>query len=99
MSSFLILLLSSLAVFRASELVAVDNGPFHIFYFIRKVTRPHKIVHEMLTCPYCCGGWISMWLTMLLWHHNILVLMPPLVWWFAIWGGQATILRAVRERA
>ena len=95
---FFILLVSSLAVFRLAELVAVDNGPFHISKKLRDLCRENPILSEFVNCPYCIGGWLSLAFTAMLYSNKCLPEVPPAIWWPAIWGGAAAILRTVRER-
>lgn len=95
---FFILLACSLAVFRLAEAVSEDNGPFHVFKLLRESCRGHPILCEFVTCPYCLGGWLSILAVAMLVRLDLVALLHCVLWWAAIWGGQAAVLRSVRER-
>ncbi len=99
MNPFFVLLLASLAVFRGAELVAVDNGPFHIFKWLRKAAAKRgPVIGELFSCQYCVGGHLAIWTTALLWWRGMIDPWLAPIWWLAIAGGAAAWLRAVRER-
>ena len=64
------LVLAALAVFRLSELFAVDYGPFYIFDLWRKLLgvwasgkSKHGLAHslaELFHCPFCLGIWLGL---------------------------------------
>ncbi len=98
MSEFFLLIISSLAVFRLSELVALDKGPFEIFKKIRDLFPPGSQIDQMLECRHCGGMWWSLLLTIFLSViHAVPVWQFPL-WWLGIAGGAVVIMRSVRER-
>jgi hypothetical protein len=99
MNPFFILLISGLAVFRLSECVAVDNGPFHVFKAIREACKKRPVLCELVTCQYCQGGWWSMACAWYIWWATLYPSLHPVFWWAGIWGAQAAIMRTVRERA
>lgn len=99
MSPFFILLISSLAVFRLAELVAVDAGPFLLFKRLRLACKGHPIWCEFVTCMYCLGSWISIFVVAGLITARLIQFEHCILWWAGIWGGQAAIMRTVRERA
>lgn len=97
MSDFFHLLLASLAVFRASELVAQDNGPWHVFRRLRECSaNPYWC--ELLSCFYCLSAWFAAWVTVVLWAAGIVPTALSVVWWLAIAGGAVAIMRLVRKR-
>jgi hypothetical protein len=98
MNPFFILLISSLAVFRLAEFQAVDNGPFHICKKIRGACKGHPVLCELITCQYCLGSWIAIVVTTGLVMARLIQFEHCILWWAGIWGGQAAILRIVRER-
>ncbi len=97
MSDFFYLLLASLAVFRASELVAVDNGPWHVFRKLRECsTNPYWC--ELLSCFYCLSAWFAAWAAVVLWAAGVIPSGLGMLWWLAIAGGAVSIFRSVRQR-
>lgn len=63
------LVVAGLAVYRLSELITIDYGPFHIFERMRdKLGRMAAANHnkglwyqmaELLHCKYCTGIWLA----------------------------------------
>lgn len=57
--------LAALAVYRLSELVALDDGPFQIFARLRRWAGVHpddlirENLAELIHCPYCLGVWFG----------------------------------------
>lgn len=98
MTSYLILLLMSLTVWRGSELLAFDAGPFRMFKALRGSCKGHPVLCELLTCPYCCSGHLSFFAAAWLFYFKQIELWQSPLWWFAIWGGAMFIFRVVRER-
>jgi len=63
------IVLTVFAVFRVSELVSIDDGPFDVFLRLRSAAgvyqrgadgRPMRGVGRLVGCPYCVGVWVSM---------------------------------------
>jgi hypothetical protein len=98
MSNFFILIISSLAVFRLSELVAYDEGPFEIFKRIRNLFRHGSQIDKMLECIYCNGIWWSLLLTIFLSGIHVIEVWAFPLWWLGIAGGAIVVTRTVRER-
>ena len=98
MSPFFILLISSLAVWRCAEAIAIDNGPFHVFKFLRKTCSGHPILCEFMTCQYCQSAWWAMACVCMLWYNHFIAAADIVMWWAGIWGGAMAINRVVRER-
>lgn len=96
--NFFLLLIASLATWRLAELIALDNGPFHVFKWWRNRWRHQPLLHELFTCIYCVSGYTSLSMCLILaWRGYT----PPFSWlicWPAIWGGSMAIHRSVRER-
>lgn len=98
MSDFFLLIISALAVFRLSELVAYDEGPFELFKRIRNLFRHGSQIDRMLECIYCNGIWWSLVFTV---FYAVLGIIKPWaapVWWLGIAGGAVTIYRIIRQR-
>jgi hypothetical protein len=57
--------LAALTVYRLSELVALDDGPFQFFARLRRWAGVHpddlirENLAELLHCPYCLGVWFG----------------------------------------
>lgn len=92
------LVLSILAVYRASQLIALDVGPYEVLTKFRaelgrRASRnaTWKSLAELVYCPYCVGVWLALFLT--------ICLRPclPLVWWLAVAGGQAVLEELRRD--
>lgn len=98
MNPFLILFMSSLAVFRLAEFVSVDDGPFFVMKRIRSICKGHPQLCALLTCPYCVGSYVSIGAVIWLCSVHLIEAAHAPFWWAAIWGGQAVVLRTVRER-
>lgn len=98
MNDLILLVLCSLAVFRLTELVAFDEGPFGVFRRIRNLFPQDSLIDQMLECPYCGSVWWSLILSFfLLWIGAIQQWSAP-VWWLAIAGGAIVIIRTIRPR-
>jgi hypothetical protein len=98
MNNFFILILSSLAVFRFSELVAVDKGPFSVFKKIRNVFPPESQIDKMLECIYCNGMWWSLLLCAMYAGLGVIEGSLFIPWWLGIAGGAVVIYRSIRPR-
>lgn len=98
MSNFFLLIISSLAVFRLSELVAYDEGPFEIFEKIRNLFPSGSMIDKMLECIYCNGIWWSLLLTIFLSVIHVIELWAFPLWWLGIAGGAIVVTRTIRER-
>ena len=84
MNAWLILILLSLATYRATRLVVYDSFP-PIKAIRDRITRPEWL-HDLVTCHWCASGWISAALVAgTIWWapHGC-----PLPWlmWPAAWG-------------
>lgn len=88
------IILAILAVYRLSELVALDTGPYDIFDKFRRMlgrkassgSSTWKTLADLVNCPFCCGIWFSIFFT-------VLILFPTLpgdifILFLAIAGGQ-----------
>lgn len=95
------LILGILAVYRLSQLIAIDLGPYKILQRIRIYlgNHPNSRIRESLgmgiNCPYCLGFWWALLIGS--------ILFPPGLTWIdwaiavmGIWGGQ-TILQSAFE--
>lgn len=91
-------ILASLTTWRIAELVVYDSGPFHLFKKWRDLWKKHPYIHELFTCPYCCSGWVSIGVCLVLWKYGHQPSVSWLIYYAAVWGGAMLILRTVRER-
>lgn len=98
MNPALILLMASLAVWRLSELVAIDNGPFHLFKRGRAALKNKPKLQELASCPYCGSSWITIGATAWLAWRGLIEAADSPFWWAAIWGGAMGVMRIVRKR-
>lgn len=63
----LFLVLAALAAFRLAELVAIDNGPFDIFFELRSWANDsplnnrnlRRTFHDAITCVHCAGMYFA----------------------------------------
>ena len=78
-------ILAALAVYRVSELVAYDDGPFGCIRRFRAwlanestgIDGLRETLGDLVHCPYCLGIWFA------------LVLMPLALW--PTWGGDVAL--------
>ena len=98
-NEFFLLLISSLAVWRVTELITIDSGPFHIFKWLRvNARRIGPKTGELVSCPYCVSIHAAMWVTAYLWWLGLLLPWHTPLWWLGIAGGAVAVMRSVRER-
>ena len=84
------------AVFRLSELIAVDDGPGDGLLWVRAKLgaydigedgRPATSIGRGIICPYCISIWLAAFAALLVapqdWRIGL--------WWFAIAGGAALL--------
>lgn len=57
--TFLDLLIYSLACFRLSLLLTVEDGPAFIFRKLRNVPPQKSSLHKGIRCQWCAGIWMS----------------------------------------
>ena len=86
----------SLAVFRLTMLLHSENGPFHVFDWLRfkagitvdkngkQILIKNSFFARLLTCPYCLSGWISLFAIVAILFHSDFVDMAAA--WLAIWA-------------
>ena len=78
MNPWLALILSVLAVYRISYLIAKEDGPFDLFAKIRykggSIKHPHDWISRGLNCILCISFWLSL---------------IPVIWLF--WGDVVSI--------
>lgn len=95
---FFLLLIASLAVFRLSEMVVFDNGPWHIFKKIRAIFPQDSKLDELVECIYCMSIWMALIMTAYLaWVELIPWRLYPL-WCSGIAGGAIVIYRSIHSR-
>jgi len=66
-NNFLIrLTLASFAVYRLSQLITIDNGPFFVFKQLRGWTKKLSVENDLfsslaegISCVYCTGIWMA----------------------------------------
>lgn len=91
-------LLEVLAVYRLSQLISVDDGPFDVFKRLRLLCgqiaykyKKIKTLADLVNCPYCVGVWFAL---------CVVIALRQRYWflrWLAIAGGQA-FLQQVSDR-
>lgn len=62
-------IITVLAVFRLTELVTKDNGPYDVFATLRAKAlqnehknKTYKTISDAVTCPYCMSVWFSLFI-------------------------------------
>jgi len=94
----LLFVLAVLATYRLARLLAWEDGPARIFFRLRTRLGAYDYgpdgnavtsLGELAGCPYCQGIYIALVLALMLypvgWH--------TLLYWLAIAGGQALLIR------
>ena len=85
------LILSILACYRLSQLIACDDGPLGIFSVIRDAAKASRFptLSKLLHCPYCMGVWIALVLAVLvMWKAPLCTFV---IYALAVAGGQAVL--------
>lgn len=84
-------IITALAVWRASEMISDEEGPFSIFARLRSITPkapPWGWIGRGFDCPWCVSFWAALvavgWLYLS--GHLFDLWMFPL-WWFGLSGG------------
>lgn len=96
--NWLTFLVSSLAVFRLSELIAYDSGPWGVFERFRNWLKPHENLYGLVSCIYCLGVHFSAWITLVLVLAGGVQMKHSLVYCFGLAGAAVAIGRTVRPR-
>lgn len=92
MPSLTDLLLLVLASFRLTHLVAFDK----IAAPLRTRAEPSPLLHELLTCYWCCGVWVSALLgfSFLQWP----AIAKPAILILAVAGGQSVVENLLQRK-
>lgn len=89
------LILSALAAFRLSEILAIDYGPFFVFEYMRGWSlSDNKFLSNIgavLNCVYCSGLYISIVLTLGYFFQNVFIF--ALIFAFACAGIQSILAK------
>lgn len=88
------LVICSLATFRLTEMLVVDDGPFEIFISLRgwfaaapdDTKSIRRMISNGLACVHCTGVWIAFLFTFTL---HVLSITEFMAFWFAIAGLQS----------
>jgi hypothetical protein len=66
LSSEVFIVLAVLSVYRISEMISIDDGPFHVFdrmrRFLGRIANRNELfttLADLVHCPFCVGFWIS----------------------------------------
>jgi hypothetical protein len=99
----LLFVLAVLATYRLAILFAWEDGPARVFLKIRMRLGAYNYgpdgnadtsLGELAGCPYCQGVYVALALALIFypigWHI--------LLYWFAIAGGQAFLIRITEDR-
>lgn len=89
MNDWLTLVLTILATWRLSHLVASEDGPFDLIARARK-RAGDGVLGRLMDCPYCLSLWFAA--PMALWARGAGA--EAAVWWLAISGGACLIEQA-----
>lgn len=88
------LLLLTLACYRLSQLIAIDEGPLEIFFKLRDRLGAYDLrpdgqaktnIGRGISCPYCVGMWFALLLAVV----KVGLSVDVILWLLAIAGGQA----------
>jgi len=96
------IVLAILATYRLSQLIALDDGPFDCFVFLRGLTfcsrkgkaRRGPVWHsleKLVNCPYCLGVWFAALFTAVVSQIEPLTIWTGLLVWLGIAGGQCAL--------
>lgn len=86
-----------LAVFRLTRMLVDEEGPGDVFALLRQWAgcyeyghngRPVTQLGRILSCPYCAGVWVAVFLVAL----SLIPYVSFVVYWLAVAGGQVLIL-------
>jgi len=93
------LIVTILAVWRASLLITEEEGPFGIFTMIRNRTDPYQKtwIGRGINCVWCVSWWAGVAAASWLCYFGVIGLFAIPVWWFGTSGG-AVLLQAVLDR-
>ncbi len=80
-------LIASLATWRISRMIAIEEGPFSVFAWLRGWADPHQAtwIGRGLQCVMCISFWIALIIAV--------VLQVGIIEWLAIAGGAAALHR------
>ena len=87
---FLTLAVAGLASYRASRMVALEEGPFEVFAILRGKLDGPNWIGRGIGCPLCIGFWLSPILLLL----AITPYVNFIVWWLAVAGLQTFLAKS-----
>lgn len=100
--SFLRIILCILSCYRISELISIDDGPFKLFYNLRRLIAVNSTrniflreISLLIHCPFCIGFWISLLLSFTVFFPSSFGDIFLVV--FSVSGGQ-TFLESISRR-
>lgn len=76
-------IIGALAVFRLTDLVVRDEGPFRVFERLRNLFIGNNWIARGIRCPLCVSFWMSAAVAALLWS----ILEVPLAAYPLLWFG------------
>lgn len=53
------ILLAAFATYRLAQFLPLDDGPFHVFLWVRIHVTPGSSLDTFVNCPYCQGVWFA----------------------------------------
>lgn len=75
--SWLWFILACLATYRISRMIAVEEGPFAVFYYMRERVGVKSWVGRGIACTLCVSAWIAWPIALLTpyatWQEYVLV--------------------------
>ena len=79
--------LATLACYRIAMLVTQDTifQPIRDIFLFHRWNWVRNWLGELITCPYCFGVWVALFISLGLYGFT----WDALVWWLPIAGGQA----------
>lgn len=90
-------LLSALAVYRLSRMIALEEGPFSVFSKLQEMTvKQDTWIERGLNCPACLGWWISLLPAFWIARQEKRSLFEFLLIWQGIAGGAFVLFQRAR---
>lgn len=93
-------ILAVLAVYRLCHMLAVEDGPFDIFFRVREAVQnkfgPAHWVSRGFNCPLCMSFWVSLVTNILIFPGADFVTFC--LYWLALTGGVSVIHMTIYRR-
>lgn len=96
MPEYLVWVLGVFAVYRLAKMIALEEGPFSVFYRLQEKLGgfdlaengfPKTLWGRLITCPHCVGIYVSVFVLFLIYTNTWFGFL--FVAWFGIAGAQS----------